>query len=184
MKDLGLGEAVAAVAGGAAFIDLQPANRYLEVHIPRSIPLVYEFGPGLPSRARDCLPLDLPLILIDDGHADVSHAAASLRGKGFAVIGYMADGVSRWSERFGHPASTDVVTEVPTGTVVLDVGDPGTSPPEEAVRIPVEQLWLRTSELDGNKVAVVGGAGVRAALALGILERAGYRDLLFLKTRR
>lgn len=183
LKDLDLDDAAAAVAAGAAFIDLRPVNDYLDVHIPGSLALGYEFGPGLPSRARDCLPLDLPLILLEDAVSDLANAAPGLRGKGFSVVGSLPDGLRSWADRFGHPASTEVVSAPTTGALVLHVGDPGAAPPPDATSIPVEQLYSRVGELDVRAVNVVAGYGIRAALAVGILERSGIAEVALLKTQ-
>lgn len=163
----------AAVERGAAFVDLRPIESYLEVHIPGSLALLYEFGPGMASRARDCLPLSVPLVLLELGHGDGAHAAGSLRGKGFTVLGQLSDGINEWAAGGGSPVSTEIVTQ-PQGRV-LDVGDPGAQPGEDATRIPVDRLWARASELgDDEAITVASGYGVRAALAVGILERFGH----------
>ncbi|HEY7874389.1 MAG TPA: rhodanese-like domain-containing protein, partial [Actinomycetota bacterium] len=139
LKTLDFDEAVALVEAGAAFIDLRPTDQYLAGHIPGSIPLLYEAGPGMPSRARDCLPLDLPLILMDAPHGDsrdrlddrgvaqvdLANAAAALRGKGFSVLGVVESALERWRKEKGHLAVTDSPTSAPDVDVVLDVGDPG-----------------------------------------------------------
>jgi rhodanese-related sulfurtransferase len=169
-------EAAAAVERGAAFVDLRPIESYLEVHIPGSLALLYEFGPGMASRARDCLPLSLPLVLLDLGHGEPAHAAGSLRGKGFTVLGRVTDGINEWAAAGGSPVSTEIVTQ-PQGRV-LDVGDPGAKPGENATRIPVDRLWARASELvDDEAITVASGYGVRAALAVGILERFGHEEV-------
>lgn len=183
LKDLDLDDAAAAVDAGAAFVDLRPVDEYLDVHIPASLALVYEFGPGLASRARDCLPLDLPLVLLADTTSDLANASAALRGKGFSVLGALRDGLRNWGDRFGHPASTEITTAVPADALVLDVGDPGSEAPQGATRIPAEQLWSRIHEIDARRVAVVAGYGIRAALAIGILERAGITDLSFYRSK-
>jgi rhodanese-related sulfurtransferase len=73
--------------------------------------------------------------------------------------------------------------DAPEG-LLLDVGDPGTVGINDAVRIPVERLWSRRDELDRQRRIVVGaGYGIRAALAVGLLERAGIDDVVFWKTR-
>lgn len=171
---------------GAAFVDVRNVDAYLEVHIPGSLSLEYEFGPGLAGRARDCIPLDVPLVLLDLGHGDLVNVAASLRGKGFDVLGVCDDAVNRWAETRGAPASTEVVTgsSPPQGTVILDVADTGANVPEADLRIPVDRLWTRSNELPEEKITVAAGYGVRAALALGIVER--HRpadDVLFWRTR-
>jgi rhodanese-related sulfurtransferase len=173
------------VVQGAAFIDLRAIDDYLEVHIPGSLGLVYEFGPGMAGRARDCLPLSLPLILLDAPGAELNNAAASLRGKGFTVLGAVEDGVNAWVSSHGAPTSTEVVEgHIAPDALVLDVSDPGRVLEEADETIPVELLWRRAAELvDRGPVAVAAGFGVRAGLALGILERAGVRELLFWKTK-
>jgi hydroxyacylglutathione hydrolase len=185
LKALPFDLALDAVDRGAAFVDLRSAEAYLEVHIPGSLCLEYEHGPGLASRARDCLPLDLPLILIDED-LDLEHAAASLRGKGFTVPGRVEDAINRWAASRGVPASTEVAQGTLAGEgTVLDVGDPRAPHAEEAVRIPIDQLWHRIEELEGvTRVAVTSGYGIRAALAVGILERAGVAEIMLWRGQR
>jgi rhodanese-related sulfurtransferase len=173
LRDMPVDEALAAVDAGAAFVDLRPVESYLEVHVPGSMALLYEFGPGLAARARDCLPLSLPLVLLDFGQNNLMHAAASFRGKGFTVLGKIDDGINQWATERGTPISTEIVSK-PEG-LVLDVGDPGASAGDDAVLIPLEKLWARAAELgDEQRVTIASGYGVRAALAVGILERGGH----------
>ena len=185
LKKLDFSDALKRVDEGAVFVDLRPTEAYLEVHVPGSLSLVYEWGPGMATRARDCVPLSAPLILIEDQDADMVHAAASLRGKGFDVEGVVDDAVNNWVKSGGKPASTEVVTgrESPGG-LVLDVADPAAKVPEGATRIPADDLWDRSAELAGEaRVVVAAGYGVRAGLAIGILEHAGVRTTIFWKTR-
>ena len=182
LMELSVEEALVTVGEGAAFIDLRDVDSYLDVHIPGSIALLYESGPGFNSRARDCVPLDVPLVLLDLGAGDPAVAAAALRGKGFDVVGKVDDGLNAWTRARGAPASTDIVTDRPEGPVILDVSDPGATSAGDGARIPIEELWGRVSEIPDGPVCVVAGYGVRAAIAVGILERAG-RDVLFWKTR-
>jgi hydroxyacylglutathione hydrolase len=186
LRDLSFEEALGAVDEGAAFVDLREVDAYLEVHIPGSLCLVYEWGPGLAARARDCLPLDLPLVLMELDEVDYMHAAASLRGKGFTVLGKTADAINNWAAARGVPTSTEVITRTVEGTgTVLDVGDPAADKMEDSVYIPIDQLWRRVDEIkDASRVAVLSGYGVRAALAVGILERAGIGEILFWKSKR
>lgn len=178
LRELDVNDALAYVDGGAALVDLRPVDDFLDVHIRGSLPLVYEFGPGMANRARDCLPLDVPLILLGTYDADMDNAAASLRGKGFAVIGSLRDGLERWSRDQSRPVSTEILDRLPDNTIILDVGDPGAGRVESATRIPAENLWVRVDELDrSSPVVVLAGFGVRAALAAGILEHKGVRDV-------
>ena len=180
IRSLPFDEALEAVDSDAAFIDLRPVDAYLEVHIPGSLCLVYERGPGMASRARDCLPLDLPMILVDGYDLDYTHAAASLRGKGFTVLGKADDAINRWADARGVPATTESAHgTLPGEGTVLDVGDPRAPHADEAVRIPIDRLWVRVGALEGAKrVAITTGYGIFAALAVGILERAGVDEVI------
>ena len=184
LKELSFETALQHLDEGAAFVDLRPTSAYLDVHVPGALALLYESGPGMSTRARDCIPLDVPLVLLEDGRSDLQHAAASLRGKGFAVVGYTRDAINNWA-RTGRPASTDVVEGSRSpGGVILDVADPGSRPPEDAIRLPADELWRRSGELTHHtRVVVAAGYGVRAALAIGMLELAGVQETVMWKTR-
>ena len=171
---------------GAAFVDLRPTAEYLDVHVPGALALLFEFGPGMATRARECIPLDVPLVLLEDDSSDLRHAAASLRGKGFSVPGYTSDAINQWVATSHRPASTEVIdsTRAPGG-LILDVADPGASPPESALRVPADGLWRSSGDLARHsRIVVAAGYGVRAALAVGILELAGVADVAFWKTKR
>ncbi len=185
LKTIPFSEALHLQEAGAAFVDLRDVQSYLDVHVPRSLALLYESGPGMAGRARDCLPLELPLMLLDVGDVDLAHAAATLRGKGFNVLGRVEDPINEWAARRGTPASTDVVTgkEPPPG-LVLDVGDPGVVGHRFDKALALERLWLRLDEVaDEQRVVIAAGYGVRAALAVGMLENAGVPEIFLWKTR-
>jgi rhodanese-related sulfurtransferase len=183
LKRLTFDEALDVVDLGGAFVDLRRTDDYLDAHVPGSLDVVYEDGPGMSTRARDCLPLDLPYVLLDLGHGNPPLAAAALRGRGFHVVGSVEDGLNRWAES-SPLASTETFTgdRVPDGTI-LHVSDPGAVAPEGAVTIPADDLWPRCDELDpSRRVVVAAGYGVRAGLAVGMLERNGFRDVAFWRT--
>ena len=182
LRTLDFDEADALVSSGACYLDIRDVSSYLEVHIPGSLGVLYEFGPGFNSRARDCIPLEVPLVLLDLRAGNAIHAAASLRGKGFDVAGKLEDGINRWAAAKGSPASTETIGERPDGATILDVNDPGVADLASDVAIPIDQLWARVDEVPGDRVAIAAGFGVRAALAVGMLERAG-KEVLFWKTR-
>jgi rhodanese-related sulfurtransferase len=185
-REMRLAEAEHHIEQGAAYIDLRPINDYLDVHVPGSLALLYEKGPGMAARARDCLPLGLPLILLNDGRTDDLHAAASLRGKGFNVVGRVEDGLGAWAQKHGAPASIDIAatTDSPEGTL-LDVGDSGAPKVETARHCPIENLWENVDEFAGvDHLVIIAGRGVRAALAVGILERAGAQHISYWKRPR
>lgn len=171
-------------ARSGLLIDLRLIDEYLDRHVRGSVPLLYEAGPGLGGRARDLLPLDARLILLEDRDSPLDDAAASFRGKGFEVAGYFAGGISAWPyiEVVQTPALP--VESWEAGHRLLNVADPGTLPPGEALFIPAERLWQRATELDPTfHYGILAGWGVRAAAAIGILEYLGFRDLSFVRSR-
>lgn len=185
LKTLSFSHATRAIDEGAVFVDMRPVADYLDVHIAGSVSLLYERGPGFGSRARDCIPLRVPLILLEDTSVDMVQAAASLRGRGFHVVGQLPDGVNEWSRWYGTPASTETYRgPQPRRGTVLHVNDPGVGELKDPTTIPIERLWDKAPELkDESRVLVASGYGVRAALAVGILERAGVPEIVFWQTR-
>ena len=184
LKTLTLDHAIRELNAGALFIDLRHTKDYLAAHIPNSIALLYEDGPGMPSRARDCLPLETPVILEDASGIDIANAAAALRGKGFNVLGHVEDALDGWRARGIRLATTEVLRVPPPGEVILDVGDPGAAPPEDALRVPVETLWRALDEFQGiEHIVIAVGYGVRAAMAVGMLERADVGKIQLWRTR-
>lgn len=173
------------VGEGACYVDLRPIDEYLDVHIPGSISLQYEFGPGMPGRARDCIPLEVPLIATGIDAPKMPEVAAALRGKGFTVLGCVPDGVTSWGQRNGAPASTALITAAtpPEGTL-LSVGDPGSVLPDQAMLLPLERLWHEIERIPGGRVVVASGRGVRAAMAVGMLERSGRNDVVLWRYTR
>jgi rhodanese-related sulfurtransferase len=179
VKQLTFDEALEVVEMGGALVDLRPTSAYLDAHVPGSLDVVYESGPGMATRARDCLPLSIPYVLLDLGYGDLALATAALRGKGFSVVGWVGDALNQWAGKGRRIGSTDVAAGAapPPGTL-LHVNDPGATAPEGAVTIPADDLWPRCDELDrAGRVVVVAGWGVRAGLCVGILERNGFQDV-------
>lgn len=167
-------------------IDLRLPQDYLAAHVTGSIPLLYEAGPGLGGRARDLLPLDARLVLLEDGTSPLDKAADAFRGKGFDVVGYVPGGIEAWPDPLGGTPVAGLGTST-DGLVLLDVADPGTLlgttrvPPE---RIPAERLWTRAGELDKDEpLGVLAGWGVRACSAIGILEHLGFTKITYVRTR-
>ena len=186
LKKLTLEEAMLEIEAGAAFLDVRLVREYLDVHIPGSLENLYESGPGFAGRARDCIPLEVPLVLIETGAGvDLVAAAAALRGKGFMVLGFVEDALNAWAEAKGTPVSIDVIEGLEaSGKLLLDVGDPGAIRVEGAVRIPADRLWARIDEVtaaQGERVVIIAGFGVRAALSVGILERHGFTEITYWK---
>ena len=175
------GRAASVLEEGLA-LDLRPIPQYLEKHLRGSISILWEQGPGFATRARDLLPLNARLILLEDESSPLQEAASRLRGKGFDVEGYLS------AEDLGQLGKLIPTRSVPiedAGSLhLLHVGDPGTVHEGRSVRIPAERLWDGLSELNTSyRIGVLSGFGVRAATAVGILEKFGFKEIVLIRTR-
>lgn len=165
------------LSDGALALDLRPVDEHLASHPEGAVSLLFENGPGFGGRARDILPLNAKLVLLDDGSSDCDEAAAMLRGKGFYVAG-SAIGAEL-------PQVTTPIADVGSaGSLeLIDVADPGTVKQERALVIPADRLWDEASALDTSwRIGVLAGWGVRAATAVGLLRTRGFADVTFVRT--
>jgi rhodanese-related sulfurtransferase len=166
-------------------IDIREVDDYIAGHIRGSISNLWEAGTGFATRARDLLPLDSPLIMVEHPDLPTEDAAQQLRGKGFDVVGALAGGIEGWPEPSEVVATRVLeVDELPGDLFYLHVYDPGTQAPQSPFHIAVERLWERFGEIsDYRRIGVLAGYGVRAAAAVGILERLGIPEVVFIRTR-
>lgn len=172
------------LAEDGLLIDLRPIDGYLAGHWSGSIPLLYEDGPGLGGRARDLLPLDARLVLLDDGKSPLEDAADSFRGKGFEVVGFArGSGGNRPAPGVVSLSTPDLSIEDAADYLLLDVGDPGIVSESRSRFVPAERLWSQSELGKRSHVGVLAGWGVRAAAAIGILEKLGFTDVAFIRTR-
>lgn len=166
-------------------IDLRPVASWLERHVRASISVLYEPGPGFGTRARDLLPLDAHLILLEDESSPIEDAASRLRGKGFDVVGVFSGGIDAWPDR-SELATAKVVAldSADKPSILLHVGDPGTNYTGDARSIPTERLWEKSLDASpAEPIGVLAGFGVRAAAAVGILEKLGFTNVMLVRTR-
>ena len=179
LNPIGAEKARSLTSSGGLLIDIRPFEEYLQNHIRSSVSLQFEAGPGFGGRARDLLPLDARLVLIDDNSGRLSDAAAMLRGKGFTVHGYVSQvGLEDISQSTRTLDLADA-----TGLLLINVADPGTKGYGDELFIPAESLWSRVSEIDTSAdIGVLAGWGVRAAAAIGILENLGRGNPVFVRT--
>ena len=173
-------EVAAALADGAAVLDLRAPRPFARGHLPGALNLQFNRA-DLADRAELLLPRDRPLIV----HAEpepIARVAAQLLGDaGFDVAGSLEGGLAAW-QAAGHP-----IAELPLLDVdelraslgelgVLDVRErfeyrhghvPG------ARLLPSGEAWSRLDEVPaGRPVAVICGDQTRSVAVASMLQRA------------
>jgi hydroxyacylglutathione hydrolase len=184
---------------GALLLDVRDTQAFGAGHVPRSvnIGLSGSFAPW----AGSLLPLDVPLVLVADGPAQVDEAIVRLARVGLhEVMGVLDGGVGGWVADGG---SVDRLPQLAPGAVaqrlapqggrgapksaargelcVLDVRRPGEHAGGHvpgAVNVPLSELQRRLGELDPRRpTAVVCQTGYRSSAAASLLRRAGFPEV-------
>jgi hydroxyacylglutathione hydrolase len=196
LRPLSLEEVLAQVTQGALILDVRDASAYASKHLRGSVHV------GLAGQfATWCgtvVPPDTPLVVVADKGAEVE-AVTRLGRIGYdSVVGYLAGGVEAATARpellssFGRLTPDELQARLrPDG----EAAGPGTSPeplvldvrtPSEhaaghltsSVHIPLNQLVGRLAELPTTREIVVHcQGGYRSAIAVSLLERAGFGPL-------
>lgn len=179
-------------------LDVRSAAQFGAGHIAGSINI--GLSGQFASWAATVIGLDRPIILIADGAQEIAEARTRLARVGIEnVIGYLDGGVEAW-QRSGRElreipqiSAIDVAAELEQhhGSIqVLDVrrlAEWSAGHIVAATHLPLDNLALTNagriaqllSSLDrGQPVAVHCKSGYRSAIACGILERTGFRNVM------
>ncbi|MFJ9545558.1 MBL fold metallo-hydrolase [Streptomyces erythrochromogenes] len=167
--------------GGAQIVDARDRAVFAAGHLPDSI--CDELDERFASLVGEVVPFGTRLVLVlPEPAADAAHEAmAQLLRIGYDdVAGYLAGGVDAWAAA-GRPLRTFRTADAAAlaghldGRRVLDVrpdrpegGVPG------SLAVPLAELPRRIGELPRDReIWVVCGSGRRAAVAAGLIDRAG-----------
>jgi len=166
-------------------VDVRNAARYAEGHIPYSLNIEcngrLEYWAGVLFD-----PLAGPLVVTGGTEEEIAGAGRRLRLVGFDVRGFV---FAAW-KRAGFPvrrssfvsaAELARILESDRESLVLDVrsrAEWNRCRIARSVNIPLAELQNRVEEVCSQKIAaIVCASGYRAAIATGILERCGGRDV-------
>lgn len=180
-------------------LDVRSAAQFCAGHVPGSINI--GLGGQFASWAATIIGLERQIILVADGTQEVAEARTRLARVGIEnVIGYLDGSVEAW-QRSGRALATipqisaaDLAAELgqhPGSVQVLDVrraAEWSAGHIAEAIHVPLDNLGLahETSQIEqqfaslrrDQLVAVHCKSGYRSAIACGILERAGFRNVI------
>jgi hydroxyacylglutathione hydrolase len=177
------------IDAGALVVDGRPSEDYDDGHIPGTVGVavsVSGFGTRVAWIARPGA--DLILVAADDGEA--AEMTQLLGSVGLAPTGVLAGGVAAWAaagrplERFETVAARDlaVLAEARGDLQILDVREeyewaeghiPGSA------HLPYHDIARVAPQLDRDRpVAVICSTGRRAAMAVGLVRRAGFAEVV------
>ncbi len=175
----GLGEAL---ARGAHVIDVRSAADYAAGHIPGTLSV--PSGPRCAVCTGWVTPWGAELVLVSDSDAELEQLVADLGSIGLENVATAVldgSGATGWTGLRRTDWAGYVADPPAPRSVVIDVRRPdewcaGHLP--GARNIPVHELPHRLEEIPRGKVWVHCDAGYRAAVAAGILDRAGHDVVL------
>jgi rhodanese-related sulfurtransferase len=174
-------------ANGAQVLDTRDAAKFEAAHLKGSVHV------GLAgSYATWCgtiLDPEKPIVLIAEPGREVEAATRLGRIAFDTVAGYLAGGMETLSDDPNLIARIERITAAslaeqltsPAPPLLVDVRAPGEWEQERieaAVNVPLSRLSERLEALPHDRQIVVHCAtGYRSAIAAGLLERAGFRDI-------
>ena len=155
-------------------VDVRPRDRYLAGHIRGSLSI--EWGSSLAPWAGWLVPFGSPIHLVVDALQDPVWAATELGRIGYEVAGATSDlaGVDLVTGRTAGVAAA--AAAIASGALVVDVRDPhewSVSHAEGTVHRYVPDLRDDIPGADSDEVWLMCASGFRAAIAAGLVERAG-----------
>ena len=181
--------AFAAEATDAQVVDTRAEVSFGAAHVPGALSI---WETGLPSFAGWFLTYDRPILLVTDGN-DVGDSVRYLMRMGYdKIAGFLAGGMLAWHKAGLTSESIETITvqelchrldrstddEEPW---ILDVRSAEEAEEKEiptAHRIHLTQLPDRMDDaLEGQRVYIFCGSGLRSMLAASLLQRAGYDKL-------
>lgn len=180
-RDPGVIETVVVSMVGAALIDpdawvidLRPREKYFAGHLPGSLNI--EWGSSFAPWAGWLVPFGEPVHLVLDTLQNPTWAATELGRIGYRVVGATTD-LAGVELRTGRTAGVaDVEAAIRSGQVVVDVRDPNEraiSHPRGTIHRYVPDLREAIPGSDSDEVWLMCASGFRAAIAAGLVERAG-----------
>ncbi|MBX3002781.1 MAG: hypothetical protein KF828_02425 [Anaerolineales bacterium] len=183
----------AAVEAGASVLDVRDAERFLSGHIPQAFGIPV-FAP-LSTWAGWVVPPDAPIVLVADAPAELNEAVLQLIRVGYdQIAGYLEGGMRAWDEAGLALSQVETVS----ARTLKEWIDAKQSPPILDVR---QQHEWQEGRLPGAKLVEAGllpdtqvqqvgapqeallvhcKAGTRSTIAISLLERKGFTNLLAL----
>ena len=174
-------EVGSAVVRGAQVVDIRSRAKYAAGHVPGSIAV--EHGQHFAAYTGWVTPWGSEIVLVSDSAEELDLAERQLASIGIeGVSGVVLDdsGRATWTGHRRIDWETFAAATSSKDRVLLDVRRPEewrTGHIEHTVHIPLEELAHRLAEVPPGEVWVHCQAGFRAAVAAGLLDRAG-RDVV------
>ena len=178
------------VEEGAVLIDGRDQREFDAAHIPGSINVTMNQS-GVGTRAAWMVDPESEVIVSAEGDEEARRMIPMLEAVGFRHIrGYLAGGINVWRSS-GLKAETTPALDIPglaerlkKGEVVLldvrSAAEWAAGHVEGSIHVPYQQLRDGVPDevrAQDKPLAVVCGSGVRSALAVSVLKRAGVENI-------
>lgn len=182
-------ELAVSAAAGALVVDVRTDEQFDDAHVPGAVPIPL-LRAGFGTRLAWLAVPGREILLVGRDDEDGRRAAWLAAAVGVRTSGHLAGGMTSWRQerrpvaRVERLAAADLAArlEADEALQVVDVREPGEwaggSIPG-AVRVSWRKLVALPAEIDpARPVAAVCGSGQRAAIAAGLLQRAGARHVV------
>jgi hydroxyacylglutathione hydrolase len=178
-----------AIAKGAILVDARTDEQFDEAHIPAAIS-ASAYDTGFATKVAQVVPESVDLIVVAASDGYELEAAELLSSVGLRVRGYLAGGMTAWRsegrtvQRIERIDPSELARRVDSGEppLVLDVRRaeefteahiPG------SVHIPYAELADKLDQLPAEaQIAAVCSGGKRSGLAVSILQREGFENVV------
>ena len=174
---------------GTVVLDIRAFDAFGGQHIPGAWNI--DYSSNFATFAGWTLPVDGEILIVADSDIIAQEAAIWLRRVGLDnVTGYLDGGMLSWNmaglptervmqissqefHQMTHTNSRMIVVDTRSSQEFQTLHIPG------AVHIPAPDMRKRHTELPkGATIAVICGTGMRSSLAISILQRNGFKDVL------
>jgi rhodanese-related sulfurtransferase len=176
----------AAIAAGALAIDGRPARQYDLAHIPGTIGIDAAVN-GFGTKAAWIAEPGAELVLVAEDEAAALHMQGLLESVGLSAAGMLAGGFAAWTasglgvERF-QVMDVDELYAAGDRVQILDVRDQHEWDEQRITgsqHVVYHDAGRVTPPLDRDRpVAVICSTGRRSAMAVGLVRRSGFAEVI------
>jgi hydroxyacylglutathione hydrolase len=179
----------AAVADGAVVVDSRTNEQFDEAHIPGALS-VSAYDTGFGTKVAEVVPAGAEIVIVAASDGNELDAAELLAAVGLRVRGFLGGGMTSWRaedrpvQRIemldpGQLAERLAGVRAPLVIDVRGAGEFSGAHIPGSLHVPFAKLLERSGELPRDRpLAAICKAGKRSGLAVSLLQREGFEELI------